>query len=47
MKSTHRYGWKLVCGWLPPTDDTDEGLSVVDGLSVPYAVTLVTSVPGT
>ena len=18
MKSTHRYGWKLVCGWLPP-----------------------------
>src|SRR5436190_22922390 len=20
MKSTHRYGWKLVCGWLPPVE---------------------------
>ena len=23
MKSTHRYGWKLVCGWLPPTELID------------------------
>lgn len=20
MKSTHKYGWKLLCGWLPPVD---------------------------
>ena len=38
MKSTHRYGWKLVCGWLPPADPTLFGASVTSGLSVPYGV---------
>jgi hypothetical protein len=26
MKSTHRYGWKFVCGWLPPVAATEFGL---------------------
>ena len=25
MKSTHKYGWKLVCGWLPPVADMEFG----------------------
>ena len=32
MKSTQRYGCKLSCGWLPPTEVTDAALSGVDGL---------------
>jgi hypothetical protein len=33
MKSTHKYGWKLVCGWLPPTDEMDVGARLVVWLS--------------
>ena len=35
MKSTQRYGWKFVCGWLPPTGPIVLGLSVAGGRSVP------------
>ena len=29
MKLTHRYGWKLVCGWLPPVGEINCGLMSV------------------
>ncbi len=35
MKSMQRYGWKLLCGWLPPAGVTDWPFSVVVGASVP------------
>jgi hypothetical protein len=36
MKSTQRYGWKFVCGWLPPAGKIVLGFRVVGGRSVPY-----------
>src|SRR5215211_113859 len=38
MKSTQRYGWKLVCGWLPPVDVTELALMGFLGASAPYGV---------
>jgi hypothetical protein len=27
MKLTHKYGWKLLCGWLPPVEPIAFGLN--------------------
>ena len=33
MKSTHRYGWKFVCGWLPPVGVMALGASAAVAVS--------------
>src|SRR4051812_39541243 len=36
MKLTHRYGWKLVCGWLPPVAPLAVAAICLFGLSSIY-----------
>ena len=33
MKSMHRYGWKFVCGWLPPVGVIALGASAAVAVS--------------
>lgn len=39
MRLTHRYGWKLSCGWLPPTELTEFALIAAVGAVSQYAAT--------
>src|SRR3954451_3825523 len=41
MKSTQRYGWKLVCGWLPPNGPIELGAIPSAGVSATYAWMIV------
>ena len=40
MKLTHKYGWKFVCGWLPPTDVTACGFMLESVVSCMYSSAL-------
>ena len=32
MKSTHKYGWKFSCGWLPPVGPIEAAAIGTEGL---------------
>src|SRR5204863_288594 len=36
MKFIQRYGWKLLCGWLPPAGEIDCGAIATDGATLRY-----------
>ena len=40
MKFTQRYGWKFVCGWLPPTGGSQPHENMQPYLGINYIISL-------